>query len=84
LEDYLIKLVREEEAREMEGTESKLDTKSVKGRCKYCKCKSHIVRTCEIKSNKSKFVDLTGPIQSFKEAGAVPTIPIWEKDESAN
>jgi len=54
----LVELISEEEAREMEGSESKSASKSVKKKCKYCMCKSYIVRLCELKSSESKLVDL--------------------------
>jgi len=45
----------------MEGSRSKLGFKLEKEKYKYCKCKSHIVRACEMKSNESKLIDLVVP-----------------------
>jgi len=45
----------------MEGFESKSITKSVKGKCKYCMCRSYDVRACEVKSSITKLEEVLEP-----------------------
>jgi len=42
----------------MERSETKLASKLVKGKCKYCMRKNYIVRICEVKSSETKLEGL--------------------------